>query len=404
MKRLTLLTFVTRALFALVIVFLSAPCRADEPATAAVRRLEVLKKIEKERLVLFGRRDDLLKKVAVVENEIKVANGQLVEVVSGMSVLSDRIQKLNEELAPLNRNSPQYRQTNEQVFQLTNERDGLNAKGQGIIATIAGLKEHVAQGEQAMSELYAEANQLRKEWIDLADPFGKFSRREHEEAIRTFTEWIVLDGQNSAAFFARGIAYWQLGKLDKAYADFDRAYQLGQQFGPLSLAARGAIQHALGKKKEGLADLGKASKADKAEGLIHLLLAKVHLSDGKYSLAVNELKIAGQLNAQDAAVYQQMAYVFGACSQTGIRNSKKAIEAGRSACRITADRDWSSYDAFAVACAEAGNFDEAVKLEDKAIKLSTEENQETCIQHQKLFADKLPLRIDFTAKQSAPAK
>ncbi len=104
----------------------------------------------------------------------------------------------------------------------------------------------------------AQADQLRSSWLAVVDPFGQLAHGDQEPAIAAFTEWTALEPKNPDPWMARGFAYWQMGQLNRALADFDLAVKLGGPMLSNSLAARGGLLFVMRRPKEAMADFGKA--------------------------------------------------------------------------------------------------------------------------------------------------
>jgi tetratricopeptide (TPR) repeat protein len=380
----------------------------DDPAKVADQRLAALKAIQDQRMVLLQRRENLSQQVVPIQNQIKTLNGQGAALLLQCGSLESRLNQLQTATEQLQQQRGMAQITgqtaNLDAMIQQNIADGRaleiqldNASSQlaGVETTKAGLSDQLRDAEIAAQRLYSEADQLRIEWLKLMDPFGKLARAEHETAILTFTEWVVLDGENGGAFLARGFAYRHLGDFKNALQDFQRAVELGGPLGIAALAGRGAMRHAMGKRRDGMADLSKALKLDKADALAYLLRANARLAEGNYRNALADLRVASQLNGKDPDAHQQLALLLAACPQKSIRNGKKAIDNAKIACDLTKNADWVCVDTLAAAYAEVGDFEKAVDLQTRALKLATAEHRDSCSDRLKLYEDKKPLRIEW---------
>jgi Flp pilus assembly protein TadD len=92
---------------------------------------------------------------------------------------------------------------------------------------LGGKLQAEANGMRAdVERLYAQADQLRTEWLSATDAFGKLVRGNYEAAVAVFSEWIVLEADNPVPYVARGLAYQNAGKTALAAADFQKASSL----------------------------------------------------------------------------------------------------------------------------------------------------------------------------------
>jgi hypothetical protein len=89
--------------------------------------------------------------------------------------------------------------------------------------------------------------------------------------------------------------------------------------------------------------------------------------------------------------YNNLAWLWAVCSEDRIRNGRRAEDYAKKACELA---DWKNpdyIDTLAVACAEAGDFSEAVKWEDKYLEsIPPKEAADSARQRLSLFEAKKP--------------
>jgi tetratricopeptide (TPR) repeat protein len=142
---------------------------------------------------------------------------------------------------------------------------------------------------------------------------------------------------HASMYLTRGRAYIEVGKIDRAIADFDEAIRVDAD------------------RQRAYVNRGEAY--DKA---------------GKYDRALSDFQKALELAPKSADAYKGMARVFSTAKSPEFRDARKAVEYGEKGVSI-AEETMSLGPALgnfchtlATAYAEAGDYDKALSLETKA--------------------------------------
>jgi phosphatidylglycerol:prolipoprotein diacylglycerol transferase len=97
--------------------------------------------------------------------------------------------------------------------------------------------------------------------------------------------------------------------------------------------------------------------------------SRAHFLKREYALAVEDLQTALQIDPQQAAAWERLAWIEATCPNASIRNGAQALKLAKKACSL-ASPETSEYAAtLAAAYAEDGDFSQAAEIQRKALRL-----------------------------------
>ncbi len=235
-----------------------------------------------------------------------------------------------------------------------------------------------------------------------------FTQGKNEEAEAHLAEAVRLNPDNAQAHNNLGKVLSRLGKHGAAEAHYTAAVRLNPDFAEahnnlgLALQTRGSYQAAEGHFSEALrldpgfakahynlgislvvraryetavAHFAEAIRLDPGFADAHYNLGVVLFSLGNYGAARAHFAEVMRLKPGDPDAYNASATLMAACPEARFRDGKGAVKFATRACELTQWNNPSCLNTLAAAQAEAGDFDAAVKAQQRAIALLTDHVQ-----------------------------
>ncbi len=194
------------------------------------------------------------------------------------------------------------------------------------------------------------------------------------EAMNQYLRTLELDPGSD-------LAYDNIAKLldDEGKIDFAARYcQEAVRRKPQSVFAHinfGIMLGKLHRYDEAIHELSVAAQLDASDVRPQFFMGQFLLKQGKNVEAMQHLKAALQIDPDDVQALIFTASVMASEKDQGIRNGASALTLAGRAVKLTGGRQPAALDVQAMACAEMGQYNEAVQIEEEAIKISQAANQ-----------------------------
>jgi len=203
-----------------------------------------------------------------------------------------------------------------------------------------------------------------------------FAQLNDDQAIADYNQAIRLDPNNAQPYYDRGNAYGHKGNFGRAIEDFNQAIRLNPK-DARAYNNRGHAYASRGDHAKAVADYDEAILLDPQHTKSYYNRGDAYAHLGEYGKALTDFDQAIQRDPNYAAAYNAQAWVLATCPQAGLRNGAKAVEEATKAYTLTAGQDAGAVDTLAAACAEAGDFDNAIKWERQCLATPNQSAKET---------------------------
>jgi len=249
---------------------------------------------------------------------------------------------------------------------------------------------------------------LRLEPMDVDALFQRGLARLDEEAWEpAVTDFSAVIEQADSDYLAdshfnRGLAYEELGKLGAAISDFGEYIRLAPEDAD-GFKARGIVYVAEDKYEAAVEDLTEAIRLQPDYFAAWRGRAVAHTSMGNDNLAISDLNEAVRLEPDNSTAHELLAWLLATSADAEVRNGAAALRHARRACDLTRHADWSCLDTLAAAFAEAGEFDQAVKWAQEAVRHAPAEEQSGMEDRIKMYKNREPFRESLDAPTEASA-
>jgi tetratricopeptide (TPR) repeat protein len=211
-----------------------------------------------------------------------------------------------------------------------------------------------------------------------------------------------IDPRDADAYTDRGIAWHRKGEFDKAIADYSAAIRIGAQ-PSVAIPVKTLPVPPSSDFLQAIPELIQGIKSARQFARAYVERGDCWRSKGEFAKALSDFNEAIRLEPRNAAAYSRRAWVSATCPDPRFRDGVRAVELARRACELTQWNEAGPLGTLAAAAAETGDFDTAVKWQEKAISLSTDESERsqgrTCLElyrARKPYREPLPARVEHS--------
>jgi Flp pilus assembly protein TadD len=175
--------------------------------------------------------------------------------------------------------------------------------------------------------------------------------------------------QSARLHYQYGLALGRKGSAEQAIEQYREAARLQ----PANARAQTALAIALGEAgslDEAVQHFRQALQCEPANPQMHFNLAVALARQKQFAEAIAQYRQALSGPVQSADACNNLAWLLATCLQSELRNGTEAVAWASRAVQMAGEDDPDLLDTLAVAYAEAGNFDEADRIAQRAAELA----------------------------------
>jgi tetratricopeptide (TPR) repeat protein len=216
---------------------------------------------------------------------------------------------------------------------------------------------------------------------------------QYDEAISDFDKAVELNPNIAVAYYSRGLIYSMKGRYDASISDYAKALKIDPKYIEVYFD-RGAAYNKKGQYDQAISDFNKALEINPRYVEAYNNRGFAYKNKGQYDQAISDYTKALEINPRYALAYNNLAWLLATAKEPGFRNGPKALELALKACELSNWKNPYHLDTLAAAYARTGDFENAIKWQEKALESHEESKKTEAQQYLDLYREHKPWPAD----------
>ncbi|MGZ5505750.1 MAG: tetratricopeptide repeat protein [Limisphaerales bacterium] len=239
--------------------------------------------------------------------------------------------------------------------------------------------------------------------------YGNFLARRnfYDEALPFYDKAIAGRRDYAEAYFDKANTLAVMGRFAEAETNYTKALEIDPSYvnAEVNFAGIFTIRH---QYDHAIPHYNRALQLAPQYARAHHLMGVTLARMGRMEEAVDHFRLAVRyFDKPDVTVWNDLAWMLAVMQVPSVHNPIEAVRLGETACQLSNYSEPAALDTLAVAYAEAGKFDAAVRIADKTITIVRAKGSAQLLtemeRRKKLYLNRTPYRTE-TVTEERPVK
>ena len=244
------------------------------------------------------------------------------------------------------------------------------------------------QSTDEMTREADDASQLLAKGLDF------FNQGEFQASLPWFERSIAADPNNLEAQLMLARALRMIGRANEAEASLTAAINKDRAF-PGALVERASLYVSKKEFRKAYEDLNEHFRLGRGGYDAYMLAAIASLQLRRPLEAINHAEAAAQVTGAPHEPYTLLAQIYAADPDEDVRNGTLALQHAQFANDMTNEQNALALAALAMAYAELGQFESALRWQETAIEAASNQHRPQLLKHRELYESRQPFRHTY---------